>query len=659
MRIPTICLLALLLALIHTPANAEIVIEVNPRGELPTITAARDHIRARRAVGEWLDTPITVMINPSTYYLPEPIVFGPEDSGTADAPVVYRQVEDADGSIIISGGRRITGWRAVEVNGVRAWAVDLPDVRAGKWYFRQLFVNGQRCSRPRVPKAGFHRFTAVPDLKPKQGYRPGQFRANFAPGHIANWKNLSDVEIVILHYWVSPRMQIARVDESDHLVEFTKPTLRRLTDSFNAKQFARFYADNVFEALDEPGEWYLDRPTGTLYYVPRPGETPNRTTVIAPWLKQLVRVGSNAKDGEPTRFIELRGLTLQHAEAIDSDANAADGQASSRIAGGVAFHNSENCSLRDCRVGQVSGYAVEIGAGCENIAVESNVITDLGAGGIKLWHSSNRSTVANNEIAHGGRYFHNAVGVLLGQSHENTVAHNHIHDFYYTGVSVGWSWGYAEPSRASGNVIEYNHIHDIGQGMLSDMAGVYTLGVSPGTIVRTNLIHDVEADIYGGWGLYCDEGSSYILMENNVVYRTTHGGFHQHYGSYNVIRNNVFAFGKHAQIKRSREEKHTSFTFERNIVCFNEGKLLGGNWKNDDYRIDYNVYWREDGDPMDFTGESFEDWQKRGHDRHSIIADPLFEAPEDGNFTLEPKSPAIKLGFKPIDTTKIGRLKTP
>ena len=105
---------------------------------------------------------------------------------------------------------------------------------------------------------------------------------------------------------------------------------------------------------------------------------------------------------------------------------------------------------------------------------------------------------------------------------------------------------------------------------------------------------------------------------------------------------------------RTRAEPHSSFTFEHNIVYANDAPLFGKNWTGDRFTIDYNLYWDASGKEVAFPGGSLKDWQGRGHDPHSLVADPLFKDPNNNDFRLKPGSPAEQIGFTPFDYTKAG-----
>jgi hypothetical protein len=219
--------------------------------------------------------------------------------------------------------------------------------------------------------------------------------------------------------------------------------------------------------------------------------------------------------------------------------------------------------------------------------------------------------------------------------------------------------------------VENNHIHHLGWGYLSDMGGFYGLGTSPGTVIRGNHIHHVQSHRYGGWGIYYDEGSCDSLAENNLVHDTSDTGFHQHYGYANRVRDNIFAFGRRAQVRRTRNEPRLSFVFERNIVLWDPPATLldGGDasWASnakpakgepaDTVVFRDNLYWRTDGTvpgPLNGGTVTWDSWRKLGRDRGSLFADPLFVDAAGRDFRLRPESPAVKIGFQAWDIDRAG-----
>lgn len=610
----------------------------------------------------------------------------------ADSFLSFR-ASDPDDLPIIDGGAPVTGWRPATVNGTAVLAAPAPVDRG-----RALYVNGRRAPRPRFPVDGLLRIAEVDGLDPTAGFVQtlfdGSDRFGFADGDLPELAEPRQVEAVVPHYWVQERMPISSIDRDRRQIVSDRRSIFALRDDA-VRDYARYYLDNVFETFGQrPGEWYLDG-TGqhvgtdspTILYHPRPGESTDDLDVVMPVLDVFVRLlGSGA---EPVREVSLDSLTFCHADfaevpparppfgvredpVLPTDVDfAADVQAASTVPAALQFDGARSCALTDCTIRQVGGYGLSLGPGSRGNLIKRSTFTDLGAGAIRSGGAIDASSadfssgneVSDNEISAGGRVYPSCVAVLFQHGARNVIAHNHIHDFFYTGISVGWVWDYAE-SPSAHNLIIGNHIHDLGQRVLNDMGGVYLLGIAPGTVVRGNHIHHIRCANYGGWGIYTDEGSSHVVIESNLVHDVSSHAYHHHYGREMIIRNNIFAFGGLGQVSITRPEPTVSFTLERNILLGDgaPGYRGGpGEREVENYRItsDLNLFWDlapaadairagngDDGaDPA---------WEALGHDRHSLTADPLFADAAGRDFRVADNSPAHGLGITVPDLSDAG-----
>jgi len=626
--------------------------------EGPFATLVRAQAAARLAARQPGAGPVLVLLRGGTYELQAEWVFSPEDSGTAERPVVYAAYP---GEVpVVSGGSRVAGWEPQGEGLWRArWSAGNREDSPGP---RRLYVEGLRRPLARTPDEGsYFRVQGLtyafddPGQPADIAFTKMAFR--FREGDLQDWPRLREINAVVLRCWESAMLPIRSVDEAGRGVLFTGP----MKWPFDAGQ--RYYVEGFREALDAPGEWWYDRAEARLYYRPRPGEDMRTLEVVAPRLTGLVRLAGEAEAGRYVEHLRFEGLAFRHSDYRLPPEGHGDWQAAVTIPAAFMADGARAIGLIGCEFRNLGQYAVWFRHGCQEDRVERCEITDVGAGGVRIGGegmapnqalATGRCVVTNSFIHDGGSVYYGAIPVWVGQSSDNGVSHNEICDFNYTGISVGWSWGF-NPTSCHRNTIEYNHLHHLGRNVLYDMAAIYTLGISTGTVIRNNHIHDIWGFVegYGAGGIYPDEGSTGLLIENNLVYRVQSGGLTIHYGRENVVRNNIFAYGQRAQVHLGRPDMKSSQTLTQNLIYYDEGGLIE---RLSDLVSDRNLYWHTGGaDKVVFPGgKDLAAWRVDGYDRESLVADPRFVAPEQDDFRLREGSPALALGFRPFDGTAAG-----
>ena len=641
----------------------------------------------RRANPDY-DQPVVVTFAPGTRRLEKAIRLMRSVSGTPASPTVFRAAPGGD--VVFSGGVELTGW-TVGNDGVWSVPVKIDDFLSEKavpfretrenaptnrvayidgedavpaeeesldgfvtstndYPFTQLFVNDQRRFRPRYPEHGYFRIAGrcePVDGHPERGDH--RFLWDAKDDLLTSFRNSRDVDVCAFLIQSMSRNPLASVARGATVSSNVVSVFGRTCGSWGLyRKNYPYLFENVWETFRSPGQWYWDRQTSKLFYRPLPGETPEKVRVVLPRLTRLLVARC-------VRHVRFEGLQFAHAAWRRGYWGGINPQGELYSCAAVCLWGTQHCAFRDCGFRNMGSYALNFTKTSEDNLAEDCEFFDIGAGCVKVIGS--RNTVRGCDLGHFGRVQPGGTGVMVHIANNVRIEDCNIHDAYYMGINIGYSFGYHHPKEQHDNAVRRNHIWHLGDELLADQGGVYVLGVNEGTIVADNLIHDISARLYGGWGLYTDEGAMGVRMTGNVVYNTQHAGFHQHFGQDNVIANNVFVDCGPAQsvIAKTRREPGNSFSFTDNVLAWtSKTPVFNDSFSDDAFTVDRNFYFNPSNPPA-FP----KDWTKRGHDIHSMIGmDPLFVDAAHHDYRLKPDSPVYpRTRFRPLRDARPGRTK--
>jgi len=404
---------------------------------------------------------------------------------------------------------------------------------------------------------------------------------------------------------------------------------------------------NNLPNIHSKGEWYYKDENTILYNPLLTDKIENSEIFISAIDKFIDIVGSEKKRVANISFQNI--MFSAAGESLTASGYDPD-QAAMKVGAVITLNHVENINFKNVFFNKISSNAIWFQKGCSNSSVINSIFDNLGAGGVKIGimddlpsqNITNSIIVDNNILKTGGLIYPGAVPIIIFKAYNNKITHNDISDFSYTAISLGWVWGY-QPSPSKNNLIAFNHIYNIGKGILDDLGGIYTLGKSEKTIIKNNLIHDIKSNNYGGWGIYADAGSSNILIDSNLIFNCSSAGFHQNYGENNIIKNNIFAYNDKVELESTIIENHNAFIFTNNIIVHKNYNFFSPNWFRTTQKSYNNIYY----------SLSDEEINKKELETGSFYINPNLQK-KNFYYEVTDKDAMKKINFKQIDFSEIG-----
>jgi hypothetical protein len=660
----------LLLVLLHrllSAANVELFVAPNGDDKNPgtkekskaSLAAARDALRALKKEGKLTDG-ATVWLGGGLYSNCATLNLTWEDSGTAAAPIVYRAIDGEEPRL--SGGVEIpaTAFKPVtdaatlerldenargKVLAADLKALGISDygVMKSRGFGRnihpaglELFFQDKPLQLARWPNGnGWSAIAGVPS---------GGDRFNFDGDRPKRWAKAEDIWIhgYWMWDWADSYENVASIDLAKREI-ITKPP----HGVCGYSKGKRFCALNLLEEIDEPGEWYLNRSSGVLYFWPPQNLEQGRIFVS---LRQTPLILT-----ENASFVTFRGLTL---ECTRGD--------------GLEIRNGSHVLVADCTLRNIGNVAVKIESGTDHAAngCDISYCGDSGIhlnGGERKTLTPGNNVVDNCHIHHYSRWSRTYRPAVMVNGVGQRVTHNKIHDAPHNAILLG----------GNEHLVEFNDIYRVCTD--TGDAGAFYIGrdwTQRGNVVRYNFFHELEGvksehGFVDVMGVYLDDAASGTTVFGNVFYKVKRaimvGG-----GRDNSVENNFFA-----DCPISIHVDARGIGWAKDHI-----KLEGGDWgmkkKLEDMKwnqLPYSTKYPKlatmlDEEPymprgtvlarnVSQGGKQFELQDKLDDTKISIKDN--FHAPDVGfvdtvklNFALKDDSPALKTGVQKIPLEKIG-----